>query len=58
MFKLSQVRLALLDVLIYHQCSLPRGPFENGFHFIVGPIALILGRGALWNAHLKRAIRD
>jgi membrane associated rhomboid family serine protease len=37
------VSLAFLGVLVYHPFGLELGPFENTFHFIVGPSTLALG---------------
>jgi len=46
-FGVFYVALAFLGVLVYHPFGLQLGPFENGFHFIVGPTSLVLGIGAL-----------
>ncbi|HLF28727.1 MAG TPA: hypothetical protein VJG32_20550 [Anaerolineae bacterium] len=35
--------LAFLGVLIHYPFGLRLGPGENRFHFVVGPLALILG---------------
>ena len=37
------VSLAFLGVLVYHPFGLELGPFENAFHFVVGPSTLALG---------------
>jgi hypothetical protein len=42
------VGLAFLGVLVYHPFGLLLGPFENTFHFVVGPTVLLLG---LWALH-------
>lgn len=42
-FGVFYVALAFLGVLVYHPFGLELGPFENEFHFIVGPTSLILG---------------
>jgi hypothetical protein len=44
--------LAILGTVVYHPFGLDLGPFENGFHFIVGPTSLLLGGWA------TRAMRE
>ena len=57
-FGVFYVSLAFLGVLVYHPFGLELGPFENGFHFIVGPTSLILGIYALVSrgGHRSKAI--
>jgi hypothetical protein len=42
------VALACIGVLVDHPFGLILGPGQNGFHFIVGPTALLLGICGLW----------
>jgi len=56
-FGVFYVGLAILGVAIYHPFGLELGPFENGFHFIVGPVSLILGLSALLAQRGHRAAR-
>jgi len=44
-FGVFYVGLAFLGVVVYHPFGLLLGPFENAFHFVVGPTVLLL---ALW----------
>jgi hypothetical protein len=46
--------LAFLGTRVYHPLGLDLGPFENGFHFIVGPLALVLGLWAWRATHAGR----
>jgi hypothetical protein len=41
------VALAVLGVMLDDPFGLRLGPGENGFHFIVGPAALVVGSLAL-----------
>jgi hypothetical protein len=56
-FGVFYVSLAILGVLVYHPFGLELGPFENAFHFIVGPSTLALGLIAWWFRRHDRAIR-
>jgi hypothetical protein len=49
------VSLAFLGVLVYHPFGLELGPFENGFHFVVGPTTLALGLIAFWEGTRARS---
>lgn len=53
-FGVFYVGLAFLGVLIHHPLGLQLGPGENAFHFIVGPLALVLGVWAWWGLRLRR----
>jgi hypothetical protein len=46
-FGVFYVALGVLGVLLDRPFGLLLGPGENGFHFIVGPLALLLGARAL-----------
>jgi hypothetical protein len=46
-FGFFYLSLAVLGVLVQNPFGLLLGPGENGFHFIVGPVGLVLGARAL-----------
>jgi hypothetical protein len=47
-FGLFYLTLAVLGVAIHDPFGLQLGPGENGFHFMIGPPALVVGGLALW----------
>jgi hypothetical protein len=47
-FGLFYLALAVLGVAVHDPFGLQLGPGENGFHFLVGPSALLVGGLALW----------
>jgi hypothetical protein len=49
-FGVFYVTLAVLGVLVHHPFGLLLGPGENVFHFLVGPVALIVG---IWDGALQ-----
>jgi hypothetical protein len=51
-FGVFYTALGFLGTVVYHPFGLDLGPFENGFHFIVGPTSLLLGGWA------SRAVRE
>ena len=54
-FGVFYVSLAFLGVLVYHPFGLELGPFENSFHFVVGPTTLALGLIAFWEGNYARS---
>ena len=50
-FGVFYVGFGILGVVIHHPFGLLLGPGENGFHFIVGPVGLVLGLCGLWAQH-------
>jgi hypothetical protein len=53
-FGVFYVLLGLVGLLIHHPFGLHLGWDENGFHLLVGPLALLLGA---WTLALRRARR-
>ena len=54
-FGVFYVTLAFLGVLVHHPFGLLLGTGENIFHFIVGPLALVLGAASLLGRPARRA---
>jgi hypothetical protein len=54
-FGVFYVVLGVLGVMIDQPFGLQLGPGENAFHFLVGPVALVLGVWALRTLGLRRS---
>ena len=54
-FGVFYVALGFLGILVHHPFGLLLGAGENVFHFIVGPLALVLGAASLWVRPARRA---
>jgi hypothetical membrane protein len=50
------VALGVLGLTLEQPFGLQLGPGENAFHFVVGPLALVLGAWALRTASLEAAL--
>ena len=55
-FGVFYVSLAFLGVLVYHPFGLDLGPFENAFHFVVGPSTLALGLIAFYRRSNRQPV--
>src|SRR5215471_1538733 len=55
-FGIFYTLLAVTGVLLANPFGLRLGPGENAFHFIVGPLALVLGAWAIRTASLEAGL--